>query len=64
MLEEKFNKWLKDFKKEYKTIKPTMLDAFKDAYMIAIKDCLKNPKLRLTPEEIDNLINETLKKYN
>lgn len=57
-LEEKYKDWYESFKKRYTTIKPTMLDAFKGAYHMAIMECLDMPNFKLSKEEVDNILSE------
>ena len=57
-LEDKYNKWLKSFKKKYSKIKPTMLDAFKGAYIMAIEECLELPNFTLSKQEVDDILQD------
>lgn len=62
LLEDKYNEWLKSFKKNYKKNKPKLIDAFRGAYIMAVEECLDKPNLKLSKQEIDALIENIMKK--
>lgn len=57
--DDKFNAWLKNYRKRYKTIKPTLKDAFKDGYLLCVKEHDLMPKYK--EEDVEKILTEILK---